>query len=210
MLRKISGIVLIFIFSGTIYAQVKDSIFYMNGNIVAANVLDTLLGAVTFKDPADSTKKVHADDQAVFAVKYTNGFTKYYYRQDTSIGNWYTREEMRYFMIGERDARNNYKAPRAFVGGMITGIGGGLTGVLYGPLIPGAYLGLNELTKIRIKQKWVSGPYLLSEDAYILGFQREAFAKRRIAVLKGSGIGLAIGFAAFGLYFNKGRWIWQK
>ncbi|MFN5459300.1 MAG: hypothetical protein ACK5AY_05280 [Bacteroidota bacterium] len=202
--------ILLFTISLMVRGQNKDSVFYMNGNIVAAKVIDTLLGAVTFKDPADTNKKVHADDQAIFSVKYANGFTKYYYKQDTTVGNWFTREEMHYFMIGERDARKNYKSPRAFIGGLITGIGGGLTGVLYGPLIPGTYIGLNELTKIRIKQKWVSGPYLLSEDAYILGFQREAFAKRRIAVLKGSGIGLAVGFAAFGLYFNKGKWAWEK
>ena len=196
--------------TGFTTAQVSDTIYYMNGNVVGAQILDTLLGAVTFKDPEDSTKKVHADDQAIFAVKYADGAMKYYYNQDSASGNWFTREEMRYFMKGERDAREKYRSPGAFVGGILTGIAGGVTGVLYGPVVPLAYLGVNELTKIRIKHKWVSGPYLLSEDAYILGFQREAFAKRRIAVLKGSGIGIAVGFAAFGLYFNKGGWFWKN
>ena len=182
----------------------------MNGNIVAGNIIDTLLGAVTFKDPADTTKKVHIEDQAIFAVKYRSGQLKYYYTQDTTIGNWFTRDEMWFFMQGERDARKNYKSPVAFIGGMVTGIAAGATGGLWAPAVPFAYMGVTELTKIRIKHKWVSGPYLLSEDAYILGFQREALTKRRIAILKGGGIGLAIGFSAFFLYLDKGDWVWKK
>jgi hypothetical protein len=209
-MKQFLFVVLFLVTSLAAFAQAKDTIFYMNGNIVAGKIIDTLLGAVTFKDPADTTKKVHIEDQAIFAVKYSTGQLKYYYTQDTTVGNWFSRDEMWFFMQGERDARKNFRSPVSFIGGMLTGIGGGLTGGLWAPAVPFAFMGLTELTKIRIKHKWVSGPYLLSEDAYILGFQREALAKRRIAILKGGGIGLAVGFSAFFLYLDKGHWIWQK
>jgi hypothetical protein len=192
------------------FAQSADTVFYMNGNIVATRVIDTLIGAVTFFDPKDSTKKVNVENEAIFAIRYGNGNYKYYYTQDTVNGNWFTRDEMWYYMQGERDARKNYRSPGAFVGGLLFGMAGGATGALYAPLLPGAFLGACELAKVKIKQEWVSGPYLMSQVTYLLGFQREAFSKRRITILKGGGIGLAVGFSAFALYLNKGRWIWQK
>jgi hypothetical protein len=200
---------LLFFIAGKSIAQKSDTVFYMNGNIVSGKIIDTLLGAVTFKDPSDTTKKVHIEDQAIFAVKYANGTMRYYYKQDTTIGNWFTRDEMWFFMQGERDARKNYRSPFSFCGGLVMGIAGGVTGALWAPAVPFAYMGVTELTKIRIKHKWISGPYLLAEDSYILGFQREALYKRRIAIMKGGSIGLGIGFGAFFLYLNKGKWVWQ-
>lgn len=210
MKRILLSVLLIVVCKSALFSQAGDTIFYMNGNIVVGKVIDTLLGAVTFRDPADSSKKVHVEDQAIFAVRYGNGALKYYYTQDTTQGNWFTREEMWYFMQGERDARKNYKSPGAFIGGVVTGIAGGAAGALWAPVVPFAFMGVTELTKVRIRHKWVSGPYLLSQDAYILGFQREALTKRRLTVLKGGGIGLAIGFTAFFLYLDKGKWVWQK
>ncbi|MBC7864086.1 MAG: hypothetical protein IAF38_14010 [Bacteroidia bacterium] len=195
---------------GKISAQVKDTIFYMNGTIIAAKIIDTLLNAVTYKDPADSTKNVNLEDQAIFAVKYAKGAMKYYYTQDTLSGNWFTRDEMWYFVQGERDARKGFRSPGAFWGGVLTGIGGGCTGALWGPAVPFAFMGASEITKIRIRHKTVSNPYLLDHDAYILGYQREAVFKRRMASLKGGGIGLVIGFSAFFLYLDKGKFPWQK
>jgi hypothetical protein len=195
--------------TGKISAQAKDTIFYMNGTIMTATIIDTLLNAVTYKDPADTSKKVHMEDDAIFMVKYAKGAFKYYYTQDT-IKNWFTRDEMWFFMQGERDARKGFRSPGAFWGGVITGAAGGITGALWAPAVPFAFMGATEITKIKIRHSTVSNPYCLDHDAYILGYQREAFYKRRITVLKGGGVGLVIGFSAFFLYFDKGKFPWQK
>ena len=148
-------IVLVFIllisFSGKISSQVKDTIFYMNGTIIGATIIDTLLNAVTFKDPADTSKKVNLEDQAIFSVKYANGEIKYYYTQDTLNGNWFTRDEMWYFVQGERDARKGFRSPGAFWGGVVTGIAGGCAGAIWAPAVPFGFMGATELTKIRIR-----------------------------------------------------------
>ena len=62
-------------FSGKYFSQTKDSIYYMNGTMITAQIIDTLLNAITFKDPADTSKKVNLEDQAIFAVKYASGVT---------------------------------------------------------------------------------------------------------------------------------------
>jgi hypothetical protein len=210
MKRILSFLSLGILLSGFNAVKSQDSIFYMNGNIVKAKVVDTLLGAVTYKDPADTSKKVNIETEAIFAVKYASGALKYFYSQDTTTGNWFARDEMWYFMQGERDARKGYKSPGAFIGGMVTGIAGGVTGALWAPAVPFGFMGVNELTKIRIRHKTVSNPYALDHDAYILGYQREALYKRRVATLKGGGIGIVIGFTAFFIYLDKGKWAWQK
>ena len=202
---------LLILFAFTLKSQTKDSIFYMNGTIITSKITDTLLGAVTYLDPEDTSKKVHLETQAIFALRYAkDNRLVYYYTQDTLNGNWFTRDEMWLFMQGERDARKGYKSPGAFCTGLVGGIAGGVTGALWGPVVPFAGMGVIELTKIKIKHSTVSNPYLLDHDAYILGYQREALFKRRMTVLKGGGIGLAIGFSAFFLYLDKGHWAWQK
>ena len=181
----------------------------MNGTIITANIVDTLLNAITFKDPADTSKNVNIEDDAIFMVRYAKGATKYYYTQDT-LKNWFTRDEMWFFMQGERDARIGYRSPVSFWGGVITGVSGGITGAIWAPALPFAFMGGTEISKIKIRHKTIANPYCLDHDSYILGYQREAFYKRRITVLKGGGLGLAIGFSAFFLYLDKGKFPWVK
>lgn len=184
--------------SNLVFSQKKpnDSLFLMNGAIVVAPVLDTLFGAATFVSPLDSTKREHIDNDALFAIRYNNGNIFYYYQQDT-ISNWFSREEMWMFMVGERDAKKGFKPWGSMFGAMACGIAGGLTGSFYGPILPVAYTSLVGLPWIRIKHRSVSDPRYLDSDAYILGYEREARGKRRIYALIGSGIGMILGYGTY-------------
>jgi hypothetical protein len=185
----------LFLFLGTLSAQQnKDTLFLMNGKFYTGKVLDTLLGGVTIKDPKDTTKNFTVDNEDLFSVKYGDGREHFYYTQDTLIGNEFTRDEMRYFMIGERDAKKGFKAPGSFFGSMAAGFAGGLSGNLLGPVLPFGYLGLCGITKVRIRHETISNPYYVDHDAYILGYERQARARRRIQSLIGGGIGLVAGY----------------
>ncbi len=173
-----------------------DSLYLMNGAIVVAPVLDTLFGAATFVSPLDSTKREHIDNDALFAIRYSNGNVFYYYEQDT-ISNWFSRDEMWIFMVGERDAKKGFKPWGSMFGAMACGIAGGLTGSFYGPILPVGYTSLVGLPWIRIKHRSVSDPRYLDSDAYILGYEREARGKRRIYALIGSGIGMILGYGTY-------------
>ena len=197
-MRHIILLGLCFFVSGCLFAQKKsaDSLFLMNGRIVVASVLDTTLFAVTITDPEDSAKRTHIDNESLFAIKYTNGDMYYYYKQDT-LQNFFSRDEMRLYMQGERDAKKGFKPWGAFYGTMACGLVGGLSGTLFGPALPAAFFLTVGIPKVRIKHSTVSNPNYLDYDSYILGYEREARAKRRRYSLIGGGVGVVAGYIAY-------------
>ena len=171
----------------------------MNGNMVVEKVIDTLIGAVTIFDPQKPTEKLHYEYDEIYCVKYASGFKDYYYTQDTLKGNYFTREEMEYYMYGERDARKGFKARGALIGSGLVGAASGGLGLFFAPIFPFGYMGLSGITKVKIKHSTISNPNYIDHDAYILGYERVSRSKRRIQSLIGGTIGLAVGY---GLYFG--------
>jgi hypothetical protein len=155
-----------------------------------------LLGAATIVNLEDSTRREHVENEQIFAIRYHTGEIRYYYEQDT-ISNWFTREEMWYFMQGERDARKGFKPMGSLCGTIAFGMIGGLTGQFWGPILPAAYTAGVGLPWVRIKHSTVSDIRLLEQDSYILGYEREARRKRRVYALIGSAIGMALGYATY-------------
>lgn len=180
-------------------AQYKDTILLMNGNYVVEKVIDTLIGAVTIVNPEKTTEKLHYEYDDIYCVKYASGFTDYYYSQDTLKGNYFTRDEMQYYIYGERDARKGFKARGSLIGAGIVGLASGGLGLFFAPVFPYGYMALSGIPKVRIKHSTISNPNYIDHDAYILGYERVSRSKRRIQALIGGTIGLAAGY---GLYFG--------
>lgn len=199
MLKKITLPLLFILLACSARAQYKDTIMLMNGNVVVEKVLDTLLGAVTVVNPAKTTEKLHYEYDEVYAVKYSTGFIDYFYTQDTLKGNYFTREEMEYYIYGERDARKGFKARGALIGAGVVGLASGGVGLFFAPVFPYGYMALTGLPKVRIRHSTISNPNFIDHDAYILGYERVSRSRRRIQALIGGTIGLAAGY---GLYFG--------
>jgi hypothetical protein len=174
--------------------QSKDTLFLLNGKIFVTPVLDTLLGGVTIIDTKDSLQKFTLDNEDLFSINFSNGNIRYYYRYDTLIGNYFTRDEMIYYMHGERDAKKGFTAKGAFYGGMAAGFLGGLSGNFIGPIVPFTFFSLCGIPKVRIRHETISNPYFIDHDPYLLGYERRARSKRRVKGLIGGGIGLAAGY----------------
>jgi hypothetical protein len=180
-------------------AQQKDTILLMNGQIVVEKIIDTLIGAVTVFDSKRPSEKLHYEYDQIYSVKYATGVNAYYYAQDSLLGNYFSREEMAYYMFGERDARKGFKARGSLIGaGAFGALSGGL-GLFFAPVFPYAYMALSGITKVRIRHETISNPNYIDQDAYILGYERVSRSKRRIQALIGGSIGLALGY---GLYFS--------
>lgn len=180
-------------------AQTKDTVFLMNGNIVAEKVIDTLIGAVTIVNPNKPGEKLHYEYDDIYSVKYANGAIKYYYTQDSLRGNYFTRDEMYYYMLGERDARKGFKAPGSLIGAGVIGLASGGLGLFFAPIFPYGYMALTGVPKVRIRHSTISNPNYIEHDGYILGYERVSRSRRRIKALIGGTIGLAAGY---GLYFG--------
>lgn len=185
--------------SWSCFSQSKDTILLMNGNFVVEKVIDTLIGAVTVMDPLKEGSKLHFEYDQIYCVKYASGFTDYYYRQDTMLGNYFSRDEMEYYIYGERDARKGFKARGALIGSGAVGLVSGGLGLFFAPVFPLGYMGLSGITKVKIKHSTISNPNYIEHDAYILGYERVSRSKRRIQSLIGGAVGLAVGY---GLYFG--------
>jgi len=181
------------------FSQSKDTVLLMNGNIVVEKVIDTVIGAVTVMHPEKAGEKLHFEYDQIYAVKYASGFTDYYYRQDSLLGNYFTRDEMEYYIYGERDARKGFKPRGSLIGAGAVGLVSGGLGIFFAPVFPVGYMGLSGIPKVRIRHSTISNPNYIEHDAYILGYERVARSKRRLQSLLGGAIGLAAGY---GLYFG--------
>lgn len=187
------------LFSITCNGQAKDTVMLMNGNVVVEKVIDTLIGAVTVMHPEKAGEKLHFEYDQVYAVKYASGFTDYYYRQDSLLGNYFTRDEMEYYIYGERDARKGFKPRGSLIGSGAVGLVSGGLGIFFAPVFPVGYMALSGVPKVRIRHSTISNPNYIEHDAYILGYERVARSKRRVQSILGGAIGLAAGY---GLYFG--------
>ena len=202
MLRNFACALLFIIASFQGRAQAKDTIFLMNGHIVAEKVIDTLMNAVTIYNPDKYFQKIHYETDQLYMVRFANGFRRYYYVQDSTINNWFTRAEMWMYMKGERDARKGFKARGALIGSTIVGFAGGMTGTIWGPVAPYGYMALSGIPKVRISHNTVSDPRNLTSDAYILGYERVARQKMKLRSLLGGTIGLVAGYCFYALFHD--------
>lgn len=198
MLKFIFSIFFIFLLLN-LKAQNKDTVFLMNGNYIAEKVIDTLIGAVTVINPEKKTEKLHYEYDDVYCIKYASGHKAYFYSEDTLRGNFFTRDEMQYYIYGERDARKGFKARGSLIGAGVVGLASGGLGLFFAPIFPYGYMALCGIPKVRIRHSTISNPNYIEQDAYILGYERVSRTKRRMQALIGGTIGLAVGY---GLYFG--------
>lgn len=203
-LARLFPILLFFSFCwGDSKAQVEDTIYLMNGQVVAARVIDTSLFAVTIHNPEKVMGRIHYEPDQLYMVRFRNGDRRYYYFQDSTVNNWFTRDEMWMYMKGEVDARNGFKARGALIGSTIAGFLGGMTGTIWGPVAPYGFMALTALPRVRIVHSTVSNPLYLESDAYVLGYERVARQKMKLRSLLGGSIGLVAGYGFYALFHSR-------
>lgn len=187
---------------GKAQTLVQDTVYLMNGLAIGEHVIDTTLGLVTIYNPKKHGQRINYEWDQLYMVRYANGSKRYYYKQDSTINNIFTREEMWLYMKGENDARKGFKARGAFVTGLTLGFLGGATGTFWGPVAPFSFMALSGATKIKIKAETISNPAWIDSDAYILGYERVARQKRKVKSLLGGAIGLAAGYLFYVGFHN--------
>jgi hypothetical protein len=201
MLKQFLLLIICTVLTKTTFSQTpaQDTIYLMNGHVVAEKIIDTLLGAVTIVNPKKPSRKINYELDQLYMVRFSNGYKRFYYQQDSLKSNWFTRDEMWMYMKGEVDARKGFKARGSLIGAGIAGVVGGMTGTFWAPLLPYGYMASVGIPKVRIRHETVSNPNYIDSDAYILGYERVARQKRRIQAVIGGSIGIAVGFGLYAL-----------
>ncbi|HLG02722.1 MAG TPA: hypothetical protein VI731_03945, partial [Bacteroidia bacterium] len=129
-------------------AEPLDTVYLLSGKTVAGVVKDSsderLKILVPKKGSPGEFKADFVDLELVFSVKYRDGHEEIFYRQDTLFGHYFTPQEVRYYMYGERDARAGYRCPGWTTGAFLTGFAGGYfsPGIAFSPLPAFAYAGI--------------------------------------------------------------------
>jgi hypothetical protein len=175
---------------------ILDTVYLMSGQTVTGVVKDSANDELKILIPKKGDFKADFIDlDLVYSVKYGTGTESIFYKQDTLFGNYYTAQEVKFFLQGERDARNSYRTPWCTAGAFAVGFTGGyLQNFIFTFLPPFAYAGMTTAFRIKIKPGTVSNPDYLKYDTYLLGYEKEAKKHRVFRSLMWGGIGMVSGF----------------
>jgi hypothetical protein len=205
MRRRFFLSILTVCFSVGISAQ--DYVLLMNGREMECTVLaDTgtvLLLQLSKANGRVIVREIHKND--IFSVNM-GGSEEVYYLQDEMMGNIYSVDEMRFYLAGEDDARQNFDAwPTFFVGFALcagTSLWGGdgyITAV--GP--PILYTLIQLVPKIKIREKTMSSPDYKYNDIYADGYEPPARTRKLSRAMEGGFLGSATGVLCWFLFLKK-------
>jgi len=190
---------LLFVFSmQIIFAQ--SSFLTFNGKRIDFAEIDTIgQEYITYKMADGKHKRIYKAE--VFSITYPDFSAQIFYNTGDTIGDEFTADQMRSYLGGKANARQNYKNNRSVYGGFITGLIApvvfpaiGITSVL-SPLAP-----LTEIAFVGVGNKKSKHFPMTKEQMDDLHFKEgylETARKKRITnSIIGSGIGLAVGITA--------------
>lgn len=144
------------------------------------------------------------DREDVFSFTPENGPEKLYYFYDEGRGNLATEEEMRAYVIGERDARFGVTGRAWFYSGIAVGFATGYasrTSVLALAVPPIFALGA-RIPVVKIKEKTIQDLKYKYNDDYAAGYESQARSKFTREALKGSVIGTVLGLITYVIVDN--------
>lgn len=202
-------LVLAFVFCvATLGTSAQDSVLLMNGRemkcMVLADTGTVLLLQMTKPNGRVIKREIHKND--VFSVNMGGRGEEVYYQQDEILGNIYSADEMRFYLAGENDARQNFEAWPTFAVGFalcagvsVWGGDGYITAV--GP--PIMYTLIQLIPKIKIREKTMSHPEYKYNDIYADGYEPPARTRKLSRAMEGAFLGSATGVAYWLLFLNK-------
>ncbi len=159
---------------------------------------------LAYKNSRGKIKSVISSE--IFSIVDSNKIEKIIYLPDTNI-NLFSVEEMRTYVLGKYDARNNYNAKKYMYGGIIVAgssvICVPLIGLstIYVPLFPLSYYGFVGLKKIKTEKLNIKTEYT-NNEYYITGYKEIVRKKRMNYSLIGTGIGITVGIGIAAIIFN--------
>ena len=192
----------------TLCTRAQDSVLLMNGREMECTVLaDTgtvLLLQMTKPNGKVIQREIHKND--VFSVSMGGSGEDVYYLQDEMLGNIYSVDEMRFYLAGENDARQNFEAWPTFAVGFALCAGVSLWGgdgymTAVGP--PIMYTLIQLIPKIKIREKTMSHPEYKYNDIYADGYEPPARTRKLSRAMEGAFLGSATGVACWLLFLNK-------
>jgi len=199
MIRLTLSFLLLFGIVLSTSAQEQPSILLMSGKVLSGEVTgqDSLYVYYDLHKRNGKKKSAKLDLERVFSVTAQDGSEQVIYVMDTAIGNYFSVDEMRLYIKGEQDAISYYRGNWTILLGLplTAGLGYVIPPSVFSFSVPFVYLVGTGLPRYRIPRDKVDHPELVTEPAYVLGFERAARNKRLFKSLATGLIGTSLGFA---------------
>lgn len=177
-------------------------ILLMNGKELRGNILEKDMGQVTYEHSVQGAWEEDAMAKGrIFSIDPAKDPEQIFYEQDSSIGDLLDRQEMRYFIYGQQDARGGYRAPLATVGGIVLGGAGAylLKFSVFTFAVPLVYTLGSTVPNIKVDKGTVSDQAYLEREFYLKGYERQARNHRLLNAIKGSVGGALLGMGIYAL-----------
>lgn len=213
-LNKQIILVVAFLFVGTIVAQ--DKIQLMNGKVLRGKLKtqsDELYQFDYYKN-GGTVKSIELSKFRMFSITNTSGEETVLYKQDTLMGNFYSENEMRMFIYGQRDAYKKVNGNAMFLTTFALGFGTVLFDTYDGSKTPAFFSRKPSVTPIvvpfaltigagliksKVRKEHAADVTFLSSEYYIEGFQKVAKSKRVKSAFIGSVSGILSGFIVYAI-----------
>jgi len=157
----------------------QDTINLLNGRqIIAKSIyLDTSKTILKFDiNKKDRVIQKAVDRISIFSINYADGSQTMYYFQDSVIGYQLSVAGMNDYILGEREALKNYKAPWVTAGGFVLGAAGVIPLGFWDLLTPVVYgVGMGA---IRVKTPHLENPKMADNKNFVNGYKVIATQKK--------------------------------
>ena len=188
--------------------RAQDTLLLMNGRQMNCRILADTGTVFEFElvKPNGKLKLRELHKSDVFSVKKAGQQEVILYAQDELMGDIYSIDEMRFYLAGEDDARENFSAWPTFAVGFALCAGISLWGgdgyiTAVGP--PILYTMIQLVPKIKIREKTMSRPEYKYNDIYADGYEPPARSRKLFRAMGGSFAGSATGVALWFLLIKK-------
>lgn len=183
----------------------QDEILLINGKYIVCDVKEITSNNVfyeQFKNGKFKLKEVSRYD--VYQVDFEDSATVVIYEKNESEGLSLEKMDMKKYIMGEMDARKNYKAPMVTVGGLVAGAtgGAGIINPFYGTLIPATYTSVIGIKSSKLKDEMVSNTELIGNKYFKAGYRERASKIKTKNAIIGSVIGFIIAASLVALSSN--------
>lgn len=206
-----SILVLLVVFACCKRVSGQDKITLLNGQVLEVKIKSENDGDIVyFYEKRKKKKEAKLESYRIFSVEKKGEQEKIMYAQDTAIGNYFSVDEMRMFIYGERDARNNYKAGWFYAGSVVLGYAAVVFDAydselgffksepsIFPIILPLVFPIVSAKINTKIQSKHVSESAYLLNTEYIDGFKKVARFKRMKNTLLGTVTGVGLGLTTY-------------
>jgi hypothetical protein len=186
----------------------QDTLLLMNGREMPCKIVNDTGTVFVFeiknKRGKIKTHEIHKNDVFSFTKA---GYDEYIlYTQNEFFGDIYGVDEMRYYLAGQNDARNNFRAWPTFLVGFVT-CGTiaflGQDGYITAMVPPLLYMGVQLIPKIKIREETMSHPEYKYNEIYADGYEPPARSRKLFRAMEGGYAGAATGILAWLILVKK-------